>query len=105
MCSSDLMILDDINNIESDEEVTREEYFQSIQRCINSGMWGMQGSFGRAMMDAIKSGYCMLGTSDASDYWGNHIPSRDQVKPGTKGSYEYVVDRMGQDWADLMLEA
>jgi hypothetical protein len=99
------MNLDDINTIECDDESTQEEYFMSIQRCINSGMWGMQGSYGRAMMDAIKSGYCMLGRSDATDYWGNHIPSRTQVKPGSTGSFEFVVASMGQDWADLMAEA
>ena len=99
------MHLEDIHTIECDEDTTQEEFYLALQRTINSGMWSLQGSYGRQMMDAIKSGYCMLGMSDARDYWGNHIPSRDQVKPGTKGSYEYVVDRMGQDWADLMAEA
>ena len=57
----------------------------------------------RAMMDAIDAGRCMLGTSHARDYWGNRIPSRDEVKEGTKGSVEYVRANSGDDWADLML--
>ena len=26
----------------------------------------------------------------------------DDVEEGTKGSYEFVLDRMGADWADLV---
>jgi hypothetical protein len=68
-------------------------------------MWDMQGSMGRAMMGAITSGYCMLGRDQHRDYWGNTIPSRDDVQQGTKGSYQYVIDNQGLEWADLMLEA
>ena len=82
---------------------TDEEYYEAIQSAINSGYaWKMQGSYGRTMMDAIRSGYCMLGHTQSSDYYGNVIPSRDDVEEGTKGSYEFVLDRMGADWADLV---
>ena len=97
--------LNDIDTIESNEDFDELEYFQSIQRAINSGMWGLQGSYGRTMMEAIESGRCMLGTSPARDYYGNYIPSRDQVKDGTKGSASYVQDRMGADWLDDMENA
>lgn len=100
-----MLTINDINNIECDEEVSELDYFLSIQRAINSGMWGLQGSYGRAMMDAISSGRCMLGQSGARDYYGNYIPSRDQVQEGTKGSYKFVVDAMGEDWADAMINA
>ena len=100
-----MMTLNDINTIECDEEATEEEYYRAMQRTINGGMWGLQGSYGRAMMDAISSGKCLLGENDARDYYGNHIPSRDQVQAGTKGSYDFVVKHNGQDWADLMAEA
>ena len=90
--------LADIDNIESNEEVSELEYFKSIQRAINSGMWGLQGSYGRTMMDAISSGYCLLGKSRARDYYGNVIPSRDDVQEGTKGSISFVEERMGGDW-------
>lgn len=96
--------LEDVNTIECDEEASLEDYALSLQRAINSGMWGLQGSYGRAMMDAITSGLCMLGTSSAKDYYGSYIPSRDQVKDGTKGSRGFVVARRGEEWAE-MLEA
>jgi hypothetical protein len=56
------------------------------------------------MMDAIKSGHCLLGQNDAHDYWGTHIPSRDQVQAGTKGSYDFVAEHCGEDWAQHMSE-
>lgn len=99
-----MLTLNDINTIESDEDTTEEEYFLSIQRAINSGAWGLQGSYGRAMMDAINAGCCVLGRNRARDYYGNTIPSRDDVKQGTKGSYDFVVDAMGAEWADMMAE-
>lgn len=94
--------LADVNNIEFDEPVTDAEYYASLQRAINSGMWSLQGSYGRTMMDAIESGKCLLGLKAASDYWGNVIPSRLQVKDGTKGSWEYVKQRNGVVWANKM---
>ena len=97
-----MLTLNDINNIEVDEDVNEMDYFLSLQRAINSGMWGMQGSYGRAMMEAIKAGYCMLGTKAARDYYGNGIPSRNDVKPGTKGSKDFVIDAMGIEWANEM---
>jgi hypothetical protein len=54
------------------------------------------------MMDAIEAGRCMLGRLDCYDYWGNHIPARNQVKDGTKGSRSFVVERFGEDWAKLL---
>jgi hypothetical protein len=100
-----MMTLNDINTIECDEEATEEEYYLAVQRAINGGMWGLQGSYGRTMMDAISSGLCMLGHNRATDYYGNTIPSRDDVKAGTKGSYDFVAEERGQDWADMMAEA
>jgi hypothetical protein len=94
--------LDDIYTIESEDEPSMEDYYLSIQRAINSGMWGLQGSYGRTMMDAISAGLCMLGHNRATDYYGNTIPSRDDVKAGTKGSYDFVRDERGEEWAKLM---
>lgn len=92
----------DIYTIEADEEASTEDYYLAIQRAINSGMWGLQGSYGRAMMDAINSGFCILGKQPARDYYGNRIPSRDEVKEGTKGSYAFCARANGNDWADMM---
>lgn len=94
--------LNDIENIECDNGCDEQGYFVSIQKAINSGMWGLQGSYGRTMMEAIRNGQCLLGKSRARDYYGNVIPSRDDVQFGTKGSYEFVADAMGAEWADMM---
>ena len=96
------LTLNDINNIETEEHVSESEYYKSIQRAINSGMWSMQGSYGRAMMQAINDGKCLLGLKPARDYWGNVIPSRLQVKEYTKGSWDYVKEHSGMVWANAM---
>jgi hypothetical protein len=96
------MDLHDIDLIEDGAE-TELEFYETIQRAINEGTaWKFQGSYGRTMMDAIRSGYCLLGRHSSRDYYGNHIPSRDEVQAGTKGSYDYVVHMQGQEWADTM---
>ena len=94
--------LADVNNIEFDGEVNEVEYYESIQRAINAGAWSFQGSYGRAMMDAINAGKCLLGNDSARDYFGNRIPSRYEVKDGTKGSEGYVDELSGSDWLRLM---
>jgi hypothetical protein len=96
------MNLQDVLNIEEGAE-TDLEYFRSLQRAINSGSaWSMQGSMGRSMMAAIEDGRCLLGPLPARDYWGNYIPSRKQVKTGTKGSKAFVAKYRGKDWASQM---
>lgn len=93
----------DYDIIEGNEETTQEQYFQELQRAINSlSAWSLQGSYGRAMMQAINDGYCMLGREHTRDYWGSRIPSRDEVKAGTKGSFEYVMDAHGVEYAKRM---
>ena len=54
------------------------------------------------MMAAIEEGYCLLGPQPAEDAWGNRIPSRTEVEPGTKGSREFVVAGQGEAWAVRM---
>ena len=96
--------LKDVRTIEEDEDASPFEVSTALQRAINAGMWSLQGSYGRSMMYAIEAGQCLLGRSDCRDYYRKHIPSRDQVQEGTKGSYDYVVERMGREWADRMRE-
>jgi len=99
-----MITLHDINIIEGEQDADQVEYYSTIQKAINTGLWGMQGSYGRTMMAAIKEGYCLLGQNDARDYYGNHIPSRDQVQAGTKGSFDYVAAECGEGWAIHMSE-
>lgn len=100
-----MITMQDINAIEAEDCTSPEQYYGAIQRAINSGTaWSLQGSYGRAMMDAISSGYCMLGRTRARDYWGNTIPSRDDVQEGTKGSRGYVAETNGEQWAEFIEE-
>lgn len=69
---------------------TREEFVAEMQELINTGtVWRLEGSMGREAMALIESGECVLGEQGCYDYWGNYVPSRHEVKPGTKGSLEY----------------
>jgi len=100
-----MITLNDIEAIESDDSINQEDYYLALQRAINSGAaWSFQGSYGREMMRAIEAGFCMLGRDQCRDYYGNAIPSRDDVQKGTKGSYKYVIKNQGLAWAELMLE-
>lgn len=73
---------------------------KAMQLLINNGQcWMLQGSFGRAAMDAIEGGVNMLGHEGHRDYWGNYVPGRDEVKAGTKGSKEFVAEHCGVEWA------
>lgn len=65
-----------------------------LQDLIDTGMaWRLEGAIGRAAMDAIEAGACVLGPVGHRDYWGNYVPSRYEVEPGTKGSAEYARAR------------
>lgn len=77
-----------------EDQQTEEEFVQSYQELINSGMaWKLEGAVGRQAMALIEDGFCTLGEEAHVDYWGNRVPSRHEVKPGTKGSQEYVNER------------
>lgn len=78
---------------------TRAEEIEALQALINSGQaWQMEGSVGRAAMEAIRNGECILGTEGHYDFYGNYVPSRTEVKPGTKGSIEYQQEKTAQEW-------
>ncbi len=73
------------------EDATEDEVIAAYQLLIDTGAaWTMDGSTGRAAMSLIEAGACMLGEQGTRDYWGNYVPSRYEVRPGTKGSPEYV---------------
>jgi hypothetical protein len=67
--------------------------FTAMQNLINSGTaWKLEGSVGREAMSLLESGACMLPKVAHSDYYGNRVPSRDDLKKGTKGTYQNSVD-------------
>ena len=61
-----------------------------VQAIIDNDLaWELEGSVGRHAMSYIDAGICMLGRNSFTDNYGNHVPSRSEVKPGTKGSVDY----------------
>ena len=72
--------------------------FAPMQDLIDVGMaWKMEGSVGREAMTMIEAGHVVLGEVAHRDYWHNHIPSRYDVKPGTKGSVAYALAQQEAD--------
>lgn len=68
-------------------ELDEREEIQAYQEMINDGsVWRMQGSAGRRAMDLLRAGLCELGSRRFTDYYGNIVPSRYDVKPGTTGA-------------------
>lgn len=73
------------------EDATLDESIEAYQEAINTGTaWRLEGHVGRVAADLIEQGYCTLGETSHRDYYGNTVPSRHDVQPGTKGSASYV---------------
>lgn len=63
--------------------------FYEMQDRINTGLaWKLEGSVGREAMALLESGTCMLPLEPKNDYYGNQVPSRNMLKPGTKGTFK-----------------
>jgi hypothetical protein len=59
------------------------------QEGINSGQcWLMEGSVGRFAADCLRIGVCMLPENRNRDYYGNTVPSRNDIEKGSNGSLE-----------------
>jgi len=81
--------MENINKIVDYEEghLDSDEEIKMFQRMINDGsVWKLQGSYGRQAMQYLEAGLCELGEKGCYDYWGNYVPSKYEVKPGTKGA-------------------
>ena len=73
------------------EDATEDETTAAYQHMIDNGsVWAMDGSTGRFAMDLLKGGYCTLPEVRHKDFWGNTIPSRHDVKPGSFGTPAFV---------------
>lgn len=79
------------------EDPDTETVIATYQALVDSGdAWRLEGSVGRQAMELIEGGYITLGEVGHRDFWGNYVPSRHEVEPGTKGSQEYV-DRLTKE--------
>jgi hypothetical protein len=73
-------------------QLQEENGLKETQDMIFSGqIWKMEGSMGRMAMANLESGACMLPKEVTFDYYGNRIPSRDELKKGTKGTFQNSV--------------
>ena len=71
-----------------------EATIRLFQDFIDSGqVWRLPSSYSREAIAMIRAGRCMLGPTGHHDYFGNYVPSRHEVKPGTVGSKEYLDAR------------
>lgn len=76
------------------EDADEEAVLDAYQVLIDTGSaWQMDGSTGRACMAAIEEGLCILGPTRHVDAYGAHVPGRDEVVPGTKGSLKFARER------------
>ena len=63
--------------------------YDNMQASINNGQcWKFEGSVGRSAMRLLESGCCMLPKEAKFDYYGNRVPSRYDLKAGTKGTFK-----------------
>jgi hypothetical protein len=73
--------------IERITELQKDYGLTKAQELLNSGqLWKFEGSVGRAASDMIEAGILVLPETRTSDYWGNTIPARTDLKNGTKGT-------------------
>jgi len=71
----------------------KEFNLDHYQDMVNNGsIWSSQGSTGRFFMDLLNTGVLILPKKATYDYYGNRIPSRDDLKQGTKGTFQNAVN-------------
>lgn len=76
-------------NCKQIEALQKLHGYSEMQEMINSGdAWKMEGSVGREASALLGSGACMLPKVHKYDAYGNRVPSRDDLKPGTKGTFK-----------------
>jgi hypothetical protein len=74
-----------------------------LQHLIDNGEgWASEGTIGRAIVEALDDGTCVLGPVAHRDYHGRVVPARGDVAPGAKGSLEYA-NRLRTERGDPLL--
>ena len=93
------LTINDINNIETEEYVDDQDYYASVQRAINAGSWGLQGSYGRTMMAAIDQGYCVLGRCQNSPCLQTYRHGSARRSPGCTSTGSCLSPDVGSNRA------
>ena len=84
-------------NFQKVTSLQKELGVYETQQAINDGsIWKIAGSEGRAAMGYLESGVCMLPKYSHTDYYGNKIPSRDELEKGSKGTFQNSVEFYSQ---------
>jgi len=74
-----------------DEDADEDAVLACYQSLVNSGQaWKLEGHVGRTAMSLLDARLIALGEEGHTDYWGNYVPSRYEVAPGTKGAPEFA---------------
>lgn len=74
--------------VEQIQEMQKSYGFDEMQKLIDTGdAWKLEGFTGRQAMSALESGACMLPEERHQDYYGNLVPSRNDLKEG-KGTLQ-----------------
>jgi hypothetical protein len=77
----ELITLEQITELQSEYGLT------DLQRFIDTGdAWLTEGHIGRTAMSALEQGACLLPEESHIDAYGNRVPSRTDLMPGTKGT-------------------
>ncbi len=88
----------DLEKCVREAQAARDGSVPQLQEWIDTGLvWRLEGSVGRTASDALASGACFLPDTPHRDYWGNVVPARSWLKPGSKGTLEnsekfYLLD-------------
>jgi hypothetical protein len=73
------------------DDATEDDVLDALQHLVNTGdAWRLEGTVGRAADAALESRLIALGHEGHRDYYGNYVPSRFEVEPGSKGAAEYA---------------
>lgn len=72
---------------------------EHMQDWIDNGYaWSMEGAVGREAMRGLESGMYFLPNQSFTNPYGQHIPSREEIRIGTEGSldnaYDFYQDEM-----------
>lgn len=66
---------------------------QHMQEWIDKGyVWSMEGAVGREAMRGLESGMYFLPNQSFTNPYGQHIPSREEIRIGTEGSLDNSYD-------------
>ena len=79
-----------------------EKQALDVQRQINDGTIWREDATSRLALQFLEQGLCLLPEKPYRDNYGNKVPSRGSLKPGTIGTWSYVVARRGRSWADKL---